>query len=727
MSRRLPFGPLVVCLPLLAIAAAHALAADVPPQAAVREVTDTYFGTKIVDPYRWMEDAKNPEYAAWVKAQADYADGYLARIPLRHELLKRLEVLSNETVEVSGVRRVGQKYFYYKTAPGQNDRALYVRDRLDGAERLLIDAGKLASDGKRYSIMSYSPSHDGRYVSYIASPGGAEEGILRVIETASGRDVGERIDRARWGAGSWLPDNRSFVYWRRRPLAPGEPATDTYQKSRIYLHVLGTDPESDRAVFGYEVHPELPMSPTLFPGVSVPRGSKYAIAQFETGVSRSKDFYIAPVTALTQRPIPWRKVAAMADKVSDVAVHDDDLYLLIYETPRRRVLRTSAKNPDIATAHEVAATTRVVISGIAAARDGLYVQMHDGGVGKLFRLDYRSNALHPIALPYDGSVYGLTTDAREPGAIFGMHSWMKSPRYYAYDATRKAPADTGLQPPSAIDVSGFEAIEVKVRSHDGTMVPLSIVYKRGLERHGRNPTLLSGYGAYGSTLFPSFNPRAIAWLERGGVLAVAHVRGGGEYGAEWHLAGQKLTKPNTWKDFIACAEYLVNEKYTSPAHLAGQGRSAGGILIGNAIAERPDLFAAAIINVGSTNSLRKETTPNGVPNIVEFGSVKTKEGFDGLLAMDAYHKIKDRTPYPAVLLTHGINDPRVEPWLSAKMAARLQAASTSGKPVLLRIEYDSGHGLGSTKRQRNEEQADVYAFLFDQLGGAKNKKQTAVR
>lgn len=257
-----------------------------------------------------------------------------------------------------------------------------------------------------------------------------------------------------------------------------------------------------------------------------------------------------------------------------------------------------------------------------------------------------------------------------------------------------------------------------VTSHDGVRVPLSILHRSGLALDGSHPALLSGYGAYGMTISPHFNPAGLAFLERGGVIAYAHVRGGGEYGKPWHHAGRMATKPNTWRDFIACGEYLVTKGYTSPAKLAGQGGSAGGILIGRAITDRPDLFAAALINVGCTDMLRMETTTNGVPNIQEFGSVKTKEGFDALLAMSAYHHVQDGVRYPAVLLTHGINDPRVEPWMSAKMTARLQAATAGGRPVLFRVDYQAGHGVGSTKAQRQEELADEWAFVLWQAGEA---------
>jgi prolyl oligopeptidase len=255
-----------------------------------------------------------------------------------------------------------------------------------------------------------------------------------------------------------------------------------------------------------------------------------------------------------------------------------------------------------------------------------------------------------------------------------------------------------------------------VASHDGVQVPLSIIHRKDLRLDGTNPTLLSGYGAYGHVTAMSFEPTSLAWLERGGVIAVAHVRGGGTFGKAWHHAGRRSTKPNTWKDFIACAEYLIKAGYTRPDKLAGRGGSAGGILVGRAMTERPDLFAAMHIAVGCTDLLRMETTMNGPPNIPEFGTVTDKDLFLGLLAMSTLHQIKDGTKYPAVILTHGINDPRVEPWQSAKTTARLQATSASGKPVLFRVDYHSGHGIGSTRKQRQEERADVWSFILWQFG-----------
>jgi prolyl oligopeptidase len=311
----------------------------------------------------------------------------------------------------------------------------------------------------------------------------------------------------------------------------------------------------------------------------------------------------------------------------------------------------------------------------------------------------------------------MAVDQRLDGTWLDMATWTKAGQIYAYDPRTKKITNTGLQPLGKFDApENLESVEVKARSYDGEMIPLSIICQRGIKLDGSNPALLWGYGAYGISQDPVFGPALLAWCEKGGVFAIAHVRGGGEYGEDWYKAGYKLTKPNTWKDFIACAQYLIENKYTSPSKLAGTGGSAGGILIGRAITERPDLFDAAIIQVGCLDMLRIETTPNGVPNIPEFGSVKTEDGFKDLYEMSAYAHVSDGTKYPAVILETGINDPRVEPWQSAKMAARLQAATASGKPVLLRVDYEAGHGIGSTKKQNEEQRADAWSFLLWQFG-----------
>ncbi len=687
------------------------------PVAPVREVADEYFGQKVADPYRWMERPKSEELSEWMKAQNAYTRSVLDRTPLRETLLKRIDELTNSGITVSSVTKVGYLYFYLKIAPGETERKLYFRYGTAGMERLLVDPAKITDGGKRYSIIAFSPSQDGKYVSYLISAGGAEMGEIRVIETATGKELIDRIDRARWEAGSWLPDGKSFLYVRFPQLTADASQTEHYQKRRVFMHKLGDDPENDRPVFGFGVSPNISVDPTLLPFPYVPHGSKYAFISVGTGVSPNYEGYITPVEDLRKTEIPWRKIVNFEDEVSAIAVSGDDLYLLTYKNaPRFKLIKTSLLSSDLSKAETIIPNGEAILTGMTATSDALLVQQNDGGISRLLRVDLEDRKIENVKLPFDGSISSITSDPRTNELLFTTVSWIRSSAIYSYDSRKRKLTDTKLQPPSSMDTSVFEAQEVKAKAADGTLIPLSIIYKKGLRRDGKTPVAMSGYGAYGISQNPFFLPAFFAWIERGGIVAFAHVRGGGEYGREWHLGGFQKNKPNTWRDFIACAEYLINEKYTSPELLAGHGASAGGILVGNAIAERPDLFGAAIIQVGLNNMLRYETTANGVPNIPEFGSVKTEEGFKNLLQMDAYQKIKEGVNYPAVMLTHGINDPRVEPWFSAKLAARLQAASASKKPVLLRIDYDAGHGIGSSRKQQNEESADVLAFLIERLG-----------
>jgi prolyl oligopeptidase len=341
-----------------------------------------------------------------------------------------------------------------------------------------------------------------------------------------------------------------------------------------------------------------------------------------------------------------------------------------------------------------------------------------GGVSRILRvpMDGKGEPA-PVPLPFEGDVPWMASDVRIDGLWFFETGWVRYGAIYRFDPATRRTTDTGFQPKGRFDEPrDVVATEVAVRSHDGVPVPLSIVHRKGLKRDGRSPTMLYGYGAYGISELPGFDPSLLPWLERGGVLAVAHVRGGGENGQEWYEAGKKATKPNTWKDAIACGEWLVAHGYTTPRLLSIRGGSAGGILVGRSITDRPDLFGAALDHVPVSDTIRMEFSANGVPNVPEFGSVGTEEGFRALHAMSSYHWIKDGVAYPAVLVTTGANDPRVDAWQAAKMAARLQAASSSGKPVLLRVDYDAGHGMGSTKRQAYEETADSFAFLLWQAG-----------
>ena len=689
------------------------------PATPVHEVTDEYFGTKVTDPYRWLEETANPTVVAWMKAENDHTRSVLGKIPGRDKLLERIKQLDNAGNVVAGLQVWGGRYFYFKTEPGWDNRKLYVRDKLGAKERLLVDPEKLTTaDGKHFSIDYFAPSLDGKYVAYGVSQGGSEESVLHLVDSTTGNVLSDTIDRAQFGSPTWLPDN-SFFYTRTQKLGPDAPPTAKYQKLRAYHHVIGTDPDKEEAIFGYQVSGNVPVTDDDFSVVGYSPGAPgFVLGLVIHGVKREMTIYAAPLKDKIDADTPWKKVADEADAVVGFDVHGNDIYLLSHkDASRYKVLRTSFDHPEIAKADVVVPASGVVVVGIAAAADGLYVQDLDGGIGRLRRMSYDGKGLKPVALPIEGAIQSLYANPLGEGAWVELTSWTKSPLWYALDGKTQKLTDTGLVAESPVDYSGIESEEVKAPSADGTLVPLSIVHKKGMALDGSHPTWLEGYGAYGITLDPNFNPTRLAFLEKGGVFAVAHVRGGGEYGEDWHLGGQLLTKQHTIDDMIAGAKYLIEHKYTSPAHLAGEGTSAGGITIGGAITQRPDLFGAALIRVGDSDSLRSELMASGPANIPEFGTVKEADGFKALFAMDAYQHVKADTAYPAVLLTTGANDPRVAPWQAAKMAARLQASSNSSKPILLRVDYDAGHGMGSTKSQRDEESADEMAFLFWQLAG----------
>ncbi len=531
----------------------------------------------------------------------------------------------------------------------------------------------------------------------------------------------DAIDRAYYiGATSWLPDNKSFYYVRFPKLKPGESENDKETRAVAYLHVLGRDPDGDPPVFGYGVNPKIPFGLTDFPIIAYSPVSDYTLAVIAHGVQNEQTIYAARA-ATVDATTAWEAVATTDDDVTGYDLKGSTIYLQTHKNaPAFKIVATSLAAPNVAAAQVVIPASRSVVESLGVASDGLYVLSRDGGFGRITRVslgaDGAPGASTTVKLPFRGSINAISTDPRVSGAVFGLTGWTHSLLYYAVDAQGNV-TDTHLKEIAHVDTSPYTSSEVQARSADGTMIPLSIVYRKGLKLNGSHPTYLQGYGAYGIELNPGFSATRIAWLERGGVFAVCHPRGGGWYGEAWHQAGMIATKPHTWEDFIACGRWLIAHKYTSSAHLAGEGTSAGGITIGRAITTEPHLFAAALDVVGASNALRQEFSPNGPPNTPEFGTVKNEVGFRALLAMDAYEHVVPGTPYPAVMLITGYNDPRVSSWELAKMTARLQTSTTSGRPILLRVDYDAGHGFLAASRTQSEQLlTDEYAFLLWQCG-----------
>ena len=717
----LPRPPLPLAVLLLSlIAPLHSIRAQsAPPSTPKREVADTYFGTVIADPYRWMEPpvGQNPEFMSWLRRQNDYTRRVLDSLPQRTQLRARLLELADVTTSVSDVTPADGRWFYLKLASGEQVPKLYLRDPKAKSDRILLDPDTLPKpSGSHWAIDYIVPAPDGRLLGYGASLGGSEHTTLYLMDPAKGQVLPDSISsgavrRRELGArrqGVLLQPAQSGRRHQPRPALPQQRRPPPRPRPTVH---------PDSTILGPGTNPSVQVDPDDFPVIVPVEGSPFVYAIIAHGVKNEITLYSARADQLRGAATQWRKLVDVDDGVTQADFHGWDVYLLSHkDAPRFKVLRIRADQPDLAHAEVVVPEGKGVLTGIAVAHDGLYVRELVGGLGRLRRVQFGGRVGTAVPLPTDGAIQSIATDRRRPGVIFPLESWTRSRLWYQYTPGQRQPSDTRLLEPAKVDVSRYESVEVEVPSHDGVRVPLSIVYRKDLKRDGSHPLLLDGYGSYGITLDPSFSSLRVAWLERGGIFATAHVRGGGEYGEDWHQAGQKATKPNTWKDFIACAEYLVKQGYTSPEHLAGTGTSAGGILIGRAITERPDLFRAAVPRVGVLNALRAEHEPGGPANIPEFGTTAKEDEFKALREMDATDHVKAGVRYPAVLLTAGINDSRVEPWQPAKMAAVLQERSAPGRPVLLRVAFDAGHGMGLTKAQRADEAADIYSFLLWQLG-----------
>lgn len=703
------------------LTAAPAFAQDRPPVAPVRPVVTDYFGTQVTDNYRYMEDLDKPEVQSWLRAQANYTRAKLDAIAGRKPLLDRIHSLLNADLRRGGFVQRGDRYFYEVFEPGAPLPKLYYRDGLAGSEHLLVDPGALGKGtDTHYALDYFEPSWDGKLLAYGVSAGGSEKSVLHVMDVASGTLQAEAIDRTSDSQIAWRPDNRSFFYLRYAKPEATTPANETLYNARTYLHRIGTntDGERDTAVFGRGVSPTLEVPEGQGTYLITSPQSPYAIAVANHNMDDNPStVYVAPLASVAGAATPWKKIADVSDGTTQFYLHGQTLYLVSqHDAPRFRLLALPLARPDLKNASVLIPQASGVLTDVRLAQDALYVRYRDGAVSHLRRVSFDGKESRAVPTPFEGNVGVPTTDPQRNGALFGVRGWLESTRLMSYDPASDRAVDTGLNPPSSVDSSDFEAHEVFATSYDGTRIPLSIIHRKGLALDGTHPTLLEGYGSYGVSLEPGFSPTSLAWMERGGVLAIAHVRGGGEYGEGWHLGGYQQTKLNTVFDFIACGQYLVDRGYTSPARLAGEGGSAGGITVGGALTWRPDLFGVILDLVGVSDALRSETEPNGPPNVVEFGSTKTEAGFHNLYAASAYQQVRQGVAYPAVLFSTGANDPRVAPWQMGKMAARVQAATSSQRPVLLKVDYDAGHGIGSSNAQRENELADLWSFTLWQMG-----------
>jgi prolyl oligopeptidase len=691
-------------------------AATIPPApvARVQIVKDTYFGETLADPYRWMENDKDPDWLPFLKGQNDHTRGVLATIPGRDALLRKIQQLSGDTATTRAVERAGGKLFYEQRPATADNFKLFVRE--NGVSRVLIDPtalGHTAGAG-HFSLDWWKAAPDGSKLVYGLSKDGSEDSVLHVMQVSDGHDLPDTIPNTENASPQWLDDGSGFFY---NQLTGTVGTPERYLDSAARFHRLGTDPASDPIIMKRGLTSSVVYDRIQGPYVRTFMGAHHVLLLL-ADVRQEQRVLIAPLAEVLAGKAHWAPVAGFEDEVTDVEIDGHDLYLLANKgSPRGRVLRTSVATPSLHDAKEVVAQSPRVIESMSMARDGLYLKLMDGGISRLEKLS-REGRLEDIALPFDGTLSALETGHGEEGALFSFQGWLAAPDIWSADARGKI-EPTGLTPKPAIDVSSYETTRAFATAKDGTRIPYSLIYKKGLKRDGSHPVWISAYGSYGNPGYtPTFATRALALIDAGFIVGYAHVRGGGEYGREWHKAGQLANKPNTWRDLIAVCEELCARQYTSPSRLAIGGRSAGGITVGRAMTERPDLFAAVIDGVGWSNPLRYVAEQNGYGEEPEWGAIAEESGYRALKSIDSYHAVKDGVAYPAVLLTTGVTDPRVAPFHVAKMAARLQAASKSGKPILLRVDYDAGHGIGSTRAQQDREAADTYAFLLWQTGVA---------
>ncbi|TPG05340.1 prolyl oligopeptidase family serine peptidase [Sphingomonas oligophenolica] len=686
-----------------------------PPVARVVPVTETLFGTTLTDNYRWMETANDPDWMPYITGQNATARATLAAIPGRDALLKRISALSGDAVSTKTVQRAGALTFIEQRPAGANNFKLYVRGSKSGdTMRLLVDPETLGTADRHVSLDWWAASPDGSHLVYGLSPAGSEESVAHVMVVATAQILPERIPDTPYAGPSWTNDGAGFFY--NQITGPRETA-ERYKNSRLMYHQIATDPASDRLI-AQNGHSSFPIAEYEFPGIQISPDSDVAVALLFNGVARELTAHAAPTSDVLAGTAKWHKVCDPNDKITGFAVIGADLYLLANTGAiRGRVVKTSARAPDLKSAATILPMSAIVVEALTAARDGVYVTTMDGGIERLKRIG-RDDRVADVALPYDGQIVYTYGDTGSDGIFINLTGWVEPSAVWAIDPATLKAADTRITPPPPIDLSPYVATRFFATAKDGVKIPVSVVARRDTPKDGKRPAIVLAYGAYQYGTSPAFAARNLAFLDVGGICVVAGVRGGGEYGREWHDGGKLATKPNTWRDLIASCEALIAAGWTRPASLAIEGGSAGGITVGRALTERPDLFCAVLSLVGSSNQLRAEFSPNGPANIPEFGSQKDEAGFRALLAMDAYSAVRKGTKYPAVLLTTGVSDPRVAPWEVGKMTAALQAATASNKPVLMRVDFDAGHGIGSTRSQTDDLQADEFAFVLWQAGVA---------
>jgi len=678
-----------------------------PPRAKIAPVEDTIHGHKIVDPYRYLENPNDPDTKLYVEEELNYTRSILDPLPGRDKINARLSQLL--MIGTVGAPQLGGKYYFHTRREGnQNQPILYVREGLNGEDRVLVDVNHLSADGT-VALDWWYASDDGKYVAYGTSPSGSEVSTLHVIETATGKLLPDSIERTRAASLAWEHDNSGFFY-TRYPKKGEVPAGQEVYYRHVFYHALGTDPAQDPLIFGEGRDPE------WWPNVNLSDDGRWLLIDEEHGWTKTQLF----LQDLTTKNPPV-EITVGKDFQYTADFFEGKLYITSNEdAPHYRVFVADAATPKRENWKELIPQSDAVLQSASVTGGKLLAQYEHNATSelKLFALDGKK--LADVPLPAIGNVFSVSGRYDRNEIFFGFQSFTVPPSVYRIDLTGVQSTLWAKVDAPSIDSSQYDVQQVWYTSKDGTKIPMFVVSKKGIEKNGKNPTLLTGYGGFNISSTPAFSRSTYLWMEHGGIFAVANLRGGAEFGEEWHRAGMLEKKQNVFDDFIAAGEYLIAQKYTDKDHLAIQGGSNGGLLMGAMITQRPDLFRAVICQVPLLDMLRYQNFQIAKLWIPEYGSADDANQFHWLYAYSPYHHVKPGVEYPAILFMTGDTDTRVDPMHAKKMAALLQAEAKNGasqqKPILLRIETKAGHGQGKPVTKQIEESTDIFSFLFWQLG-----------
>ena len=678
-----------------------------------------YFGYNIQDPYNNLENLNDTLVLKWLKGQTAFSDEIIERIKGREHIIAFEKEMEGDTDINTKYLKItsNSKYFYLKNNLSDSTFSLYYRDGLDNEEKILVNPNHLSSN-ENATINYIQPNYDGSKVLINVSENGAEIGNMYIFDVTNNtllKDVITNCWPSALGGVSWLTNNESFIY-SHIPVIDSN-SEEFILNTASVLYSLEQNTKKRTVLLSKNNNLNLKIVSGDFPIVSIRNQSKKYIFGRIGGARNYDDYYYAKHVS---NSIEWKTLYKKEDKVKEFIIDDNDnlFFVTAQNASNYKIGKTSLVHPNFKnfeTIIEEDATA--VITDLVITSEGLfYIKTKNGVDARLYQL--KNNTTKEISIPkQSGNIRLISNGSRHKQLWIKIEGWTNKIERYKYNFEDEKFKRDDLYPSNASNkLNDFIVKEIEVTSYDGTKVPLSIIHKKNLVLDSNNPVLITGYGAYGISDTPYLDKHMYHWVNNGGVYAISHSRGGGEKGDAWHKGGYKKTKPNTWKDFIACTEYLISENYSSPKKVAAWSASAGGILIGRAITERPDLYAAAIIKVGILNTLRNEFGANGKNGIKEFGTVSDSLEFKYLLEMDAYHHIKENTNYPAIFLTAGLNDSRISAWQPAKFAARMQASTISERPVLLSVDFEGGHGFDNSENKRNKELADVLTFAFWQTG-----------